>query len=184
MKFTDVLGKNFALKNKTKKVNGVEIEIKGYLDMDAFASVIHTIADVCYVAGDYRAENREIARRYAILKYMTNLEVELSEIPEIFKSSQCGDWFREIEKEVTSLPIWAEVEAAVDAQVLSFPTSFDRLCNKISDVISTDQSANLSDIKEVLESLSKIDKAEFVEATIENNLAKNKGGDENGGEKS
>jgi len=184
MKFTDVLGKNFALKNTIKKINGVEVEIKGYLDIVTFTNIIHLIADGCFEEGKYFAENREIMRRYAILKYMTNIDVTQGELNEVFKASQSGNWFAEIEKEVVKLPIWAEVESAIDAQIASQPSAFDNLCSNLAETIKIDPSVSLTDIKEVLDGLNKVNQKDFVEAAIENNLTKNKGGDENGGEKS
>ena len=184
MKFTDVLGKNFALKNTIKKINGVEVEIKGYLDIVTFTNIIHLIADGCFEDGKYFAENREIMRRYAILKYMTNIDVTQAELNEIFKASQSGNWFTEIEREVVKLPIWAEVENAIDAQITSQPSSFDNLCSNLAEITKNDTSVNLADIKDVLDGLNKVNQKDFVEAAIENNLAKNKGGDQNGGEES
>lgn len=172
MRFTDVLGKNFALKNTIKKINGVEVEIKGYLDVDTFADIVHVIADTCFENGEYKAENREIARRYVILKYMTNIDVSEDEINEIFKSTQAGNWFEDIAKEVERLPIWGEVETAIDLQILAHPSAFDRLCDSLSSLISTDQSAKLSDVKQILEKLDRVDKRDFVEAVVESNLAK------------
>lgn len=48
IKLTDVIGKNFALKNKTVKINGTEVEIKTYLDADTYAAAIKTIAETCF----------------------------------------------------------------------------------------------------------------------------------------
>lgn len=174
-KFTDILGKNFALKNTVKKINGVPVEIKGYLDVDTYANIIYSISEACFIEGIYHAENREIGRRYAIIKYMTDIDIADVNIAEIFKSTQAGTWFTEIEREVTKLDIWTEIEQAIDNQIESLrKTSFDKLCDSLSAMINTDLTANLADVKNVLDKLGSVDKAEFVKAVTENVIEKTK----------
>lgn len=175
---TDVMGKNFALRNTTKNINGAKVEIKGYLDVDTMANIVQTVAQTCFQNGEFHAENREIARRFAILKYLTDIEVKEEEISEVFKCTQAGNWFAQIENDVTRLPLWSEVESAIDKQIdfmfLTHKTSFDKLCSDISAIIKTDNAQNLADIKEVLEKLDKVDKQEFVEAVVEQSVKKTK----------
>lgn len=175
---TDVMGKNFTLKNTTKNINGAKVEIKGYLDVNTMANIVQTVAQTCFQNGEYHAENREIARRFAILKYLTDIEVNEEEISEVFKCTQAGNWFVQIENDVTRLPLWAEVESAIDKQIdfmfLTHKTSFDKLCSDISENIAVDNTQNLADIKEVLDKLGAVDPKAFVEAAVENNIEKNK----------
>lgn len=178
-KLIDVIGKNFALKNINKRINGVPVEIKAYLDVDTFGSIVQTVAQSSFTDGEYHAENREIARRYCIIKYMTDIELEDTDVVEIFKTTQGGNnWFSQIENDVTRLPLWAEVESAIDKQIdfmfLTHKTSFDKLCADLSAIIKTDNTQNLADIKEVLEKLDKVDKQEFVEAVVEQSVKKTK----------
>lgn len=177
-KLIDVIGKNFALKNTTKRINGVPVEIKAYLDVDTFASIVQTVAQSSFVDGEYHAENREIARRYAIIKYMTDIELEDADVAEIFKTTQGGNWCSQIEAEVVKLPLWGEVESAIDKQIdyiiATRQTTFDKLCADLSAIIKTDNTQNLADVKEVLEKLDKVDKQEFVEAVVEQNVKKTK----------
>ena len=177
-KLIDVIGKNFALKNTTKRINSVPVEIKAYLDVDTFGSIVQTVAQSSFTDGEYHAENREIARRYCIIKYMTDIELEDADVAEIFKTTQGGNWYSQIEAEVVKLPIWAEVEQAVDRQIEYFittqPTSFDKLCADLSAIINADNTQKLADVKEVLEKLDKVDKKAFVEAATENAVKKTK----------
>lgn len=177
-KLIEVIGKNFSLKSTPKRINGTSVEIKGYLDVDAFGSIVQTIAQSCFVNNDYRAENREIARRYCIIKYMTDIELEDTDVAEIFKTTQGNSWYSAIETEVTKLPIWAEIETAIDNKIAYLietrQTSFDKLCSDLSAIISTDNSQNLADVKEVLEKLDKVDKEAFVEAVTEKSIKKAK----------
>lgn len=177
-KLTEVIGKNFALKNTTKRINGAPVTIKTYLDVDTFGSIVQTVAQSSFTDGEYHAENREIARRYCIIKYMTDIELEDADVSEIFKTTQGGNWYAQIEADVVKLPVWGEVETAIDKQidylVATRQTAFDKLCADLSAIIKTDNTQNLADIKEVLEKLDKVDKQEFVEAATENAVKKTK----------
>jgi hypothetical protein len=177
-KLIDVIGKNFALKNTNKRINGVPVEIKAYLDVDTFGSIVQTVAQSSFTDGEYHAENREIARRYCIIKYMTDIELEDTDVAEIFKTTQGGNWYSQIEAEVVKLPVWGEVETAIDKQIdyiiATKQTAFDKLCADLSAIIKTDNAQNLADIKEVIDKLSAVDPKAFVEAAVENNIEKNK----------
>lgn len=175
-KLTDVIGKNFALKNATKRINGAPVTVKTYLDVDTFASIVQTVAQSCFTDGEYHAENREIARRYSIIKYMTDIELEDTDVSEIFKTTQGGNWFSQVEADVVKLPVWGEVETAIDEQidylVGTRQTTFDKLCADLSAILSVDTKADLADVKEVLKDLTKVDKDEFVDAVIKKNTKK------------
>lgn len=183
----DIAGKNYKLKTTTKKINGTTIEIKNYINVDMFANMVNTIARTLFDEDEeFCAWNREIAKRFVILKYMTNIEVSESDINEIFKLTQSGDWYNDIERIVTGLPLWGEIEDAVDKQIdyiLSIrPTEFDKLCSDISANIAVDNTQNLADIKEILDGLNNVNKKDFVKAVIENVIEKT--GGESNGEKS
>ena len=175
-KLTEVIGKNFALKNTTKRINGVPVEIKAYLDVDTFGSIVQTVAQSSFTDGEYHAENREIARRYCIIKYMTDIELEDTDVAEIFKTTQGGNWYSQIETDVVKLPVWGEVETAIDNQISYLigtrQTTFDKLCADLSAILSVDTKADLADVKEVLKDLTKVDKDEFVDAVIKKNTKK------------
>lgn len=177
-KLIDVIGKNFALKNTTKRINSVPVEIKAYLDVDTFGSIVQTVAQSSFTDSEYHAENREIARRYCIIKYMTDIELEDTDVTEIFKTTQGGNWYSQIEADVVKLPVWGEVETAIDKQIdyiiATRQTAFDKLCADLSAIIKTDNTQNLADVKEVLEKLDKVDKQEFVEAVVEQSVKKTK----------
>lgn len=177
-KLTDVIGKNFALKNTTKRINGASVTIKTYLDVDTLGSIVQTVAQSSFTDGEYRAENREIARRYCIIKYMTDIELGDTDVAEIFKRTQSGNWYSQIEADVVKLPVWGEVESAIDNQISYLigtrQTTFDKLCADLSAIIKTDNTQNLADVKEVLEKLDKVDKQEFVEAVVEQSVKKTK----------
>lgn len=180
---TEVFGKNFTLSNASKRINGVQVEIKKYIDVDTFANIVYTVANSCFQNDGYHAENREISRRFVILKYLTDIEVDESNIEEIFKCTQGGNWYAQIEAEVIKLPIWGEIEQAIDRQidylVMTRPTAFDKLCSDLSDLVTSNKATDLAEVKDVLDKLSKVDKKAFVDEVINSNIAKNKGGESN-----
>lgn len=187
MTIMDVAGKNYNLKTTTKKINGVTIEIKNYINVDMFANMVNTIARTLFDEDEeFCAWNREIAKRFVILKYMTNIEVSELDINEIFKLTQSGDWYNDIERIVTGLPLWGEIEDAVDKQIdyiLSIrPTEFDKLCSNLSTILDADIQTNFDDIKEILDGLNNVNKKDFVKAVTENVIEKT--GGESNGEKS
>lgn len=180
---TEIMSKCGEPKSTNRNISGVKVEIKGYLDVNTMANIVQTVAQTCFQNGEFHAENREIARRFAMLKYLTDIEVKEEEINEVFKYTQIGNWFAQIENDVTRLPLWAEVESAIDKQIdfmfLTHKTSFDKLCSDISENIAVDNTQNLTDIKEVLDGLNKVNEKDFAKAITENVIEKT-GGEPNG----
>ena len=167
VKIIDVIGKKFALTNIVKKINGVRVEIKNYIDADTFANIVQTVALTCFKGGAYCAENREIARRFVVLQNLTNIEVDEENINEVFKMTQGGDWYDQIASVVYNLPVWSEIELAIDRQIdyliATRETPFDKLCADLSTLTSEN---NLKEVKEVITEVNKVDKDAFVQAVL------------------
>lgn len=182
--FSEITERNSSMKSMTKRINGVPVEIKLCIDIDTFGNIVQTVAKSCFQGGEYRAENREIANRFAILKYLTDIEVDEDKIADIFVATQCGNWYADIYREVTKSPLWGEIDLAIDKQVeyiiSTRPTAFDNLCSDLSDIIKVGNSGNFNELKEIFDALSKVDQKAFVKEVIDQNIAKNKGGDKNG----
>lgn len=178
--FTD----KYPLAHKTIKIGKIPVGIKTYLDVDTFATMANTLANSCFDKDTnvYRPEYYDIAKRYVVLKYLTDIDFGDMGVGEIFKVAQ-SDWYYEIEKACAVLAY--EVESAAD-KIIAYrlsnrKTAFDNLCDNLSAIFKQDNTKNLADIKEVLNKLDGIDKNAFVKAVVENNLAKNRG--EDNGEK-
>ena len=94
----------------------------------------------------------------------------------MFKITQGGTWYGDVEREIVKLPLWAEIEQAIDRQVdyiiATRKTSFDKMCEDLSAILSKDHSQNLADVKEVLEKLNTVDKEKFVEVAVDNAIKK------------
>lgn len=170
----------FPLSHKMVKVGKIPVEIKTYLDVDAFATAANTIANSCFdgETGEYRPEYYEIAKRYVVLQYLTDIELDDVSVEEVFKIAQ-NDWYYDIEKACAVL-IYLIEDAAAKIIEYRRKTAFDNLCDNVSAILKQDNEQNLADIKEVLTKLDKVDKEAFVEAVVDNNIAKNRGGEDDG----
>lgn len=168
-KITEVMGKNFALKNTVKRINGVPVTIKTYLDADNYSEIVNTIANSCFdESGVYHPEYREIARRYVIIKYMTDIDLGEMGVSEVFKCTQGSAWFASIATDVTKLLIWSEIEQAVDEAInyknLTRKTSFDNLCEILS--AFAEKMGDTKSLDAIADKLSNLDDKAVVEAIV------------------
>lgn len=159
------------LKNTIIKIGKVPVKVKTYLDVDTFVNAAHTIADVLFTDEGYRPEYYIIAKRYAVLKYLTDIELGDMGIEEVFKVTQNG-WYESIERVCEALIYEVETAAKgiIDYRLASQKTSFDVMCDKASAILGQDMTQNLADIKAVIEGLDKVDEKKFVKAVIDNNI--------------
>ena len=164
----------------TKKINGEKVTIKTYLSIGEFVNAVHTIADLCFVEDEtthkvvFKPEYRDIAWRYMVLQYFTDIDLSEVSIDEVFKVTQ-SDWYAEIERICAENPVYCEISKADDSVIaMRQKSAFDNLCDNLSAIIATDPSQNLADIKDVLDKLGAVDPKAFVEAAVENNIEKNK----------
>ena len=160
----------YPINNKTIKVGKTVISIKGYLPADIYAEIVNTIANSSFdEGGKYRPEYREIAKRYVIIKHMTDIELGSMNAAELFQATQGGTWYGLIDAEINKLPVWAELEQAVDESInyklLTRKTSFDSLC----DILSTfaDKMGDTKSLDAIAEKLSNLDDKAVVETILD-----------------
>lgn len=175
IKITDVFDKNFTPLSKIVKINGMKVEIKTYLDADTYMAAARIIAETCFRHGTYCPEYRELARRYVILKYFTNIDVSADMVKEIFEITQGRKWFSEIDKEITSLPVWSNIEssanALIDYKIRSRKTSFDELCDSLK-AITAEMAANtngidMNVIKNLTDRLNGLSNKEIIKTIVD-----------------
>ena len=153
-----------------KRINGVPVTVKTYLDADNYSEIVNTIANSCFdESGAYRPEYREIARRYVIIKYMTDIDLGEMGVSEVFKCTQGSAWFASIATDVTKLPIWAEIEQAVDEIInyknLTRKTSFDNLCEILS--AFAEKMGDTKSLDAIADKLANLDDKAVVEAILD-----------------
>lgn len=165
---------------ETIKINKVSIEVQNSLTVDDFASCVYSIADSCFnKKGEYKPEYKEVAKRWAYIKFFTNISLDGISIEELFKASQ-AEWWDELMKHIASTQIYYSIESMVDeviqSRLSSRKTSFDILCDELVNIAKTDMSDQLKNASDILSKLNRVDKRKFVKAVIDNA----KGGEPNG----
>ena len=160
----------YPLTHRTIRIGKTPIEIKGYLPAETFAEIVNTVANSSFAEdGTYHPEYREIAKRYVVIKYLTDIELGEMSAAELFKSTQGGTWYETIVHEAGKLSVWAELEQAIDEAInyklLTRKTSFDSLC----DILSTfaDKMGDTKALDEIAEKLGNLDDKAVVEAIID-----------------
>lgn len=166
----------FPLTNKTIKVGKIPVEIKTYISADDFFSAVKLVVEASFDEdGIYRPEYKELVMRYAYLRYLTDVDVSDIETGELYKVTQ-SEWYEQIAKEFVNIQAYYNINSAVDEaiqhRIETRQTAFDKLCADISAILNTDLTANLADVKDVLDKLNSVDKKEFVKAVTENVIEK------------
>lgn len=160
----------YPVNNKTIKIGKTAVSIKGYLDASTYAEIVNTVANSSFDESDkYHPEYREIAKRYVIIKHMTDIELGSTNAAELFEATQGGIWYGLIEAEINKIPIWAELEQAIDEAInyklLVRKTSFDSLC----EILSTfaDKMGDTKSLDAIAEKLSNLDDKTVVETILD-----------------
>lgn len=157
------------LAHKTIKIGKIPVDIKGYITADTFAEITNTIANSCFdEEGKYRPEFKEIARRYVVLKYLTDIDLGEISSTEIFKITQ-NSWYETIEIEINKLSIWCEIDRAVDEiinyKLLTRKSTFDDLCETLSKF--AEKMGDTKALDSIAEKLNNLDDKTVVETIIE-----------------
>ena len=168
----------FPLTNKTIKVGKIPVEIKSYISADDFFSAVKLVVEASFDEdGTYRPEYKELVKRYAYLRYLTDIDVSDIETGELYKITQ-SEWYEQIAKEFVNIQAYYNINNAVDEaiqyRIETRQTAFDKLCADLSEILNTDLTANLADVKDVLDKLGSVDKDAFVKAVVDQNIEKNK----------
>jgi hypothetical protein len=170
MKLAEMMKKYNNVVNGFVRLNGNKVEIKSILSAESFVEAAYNMSQLCFDKNNnFRAEYREIARRYIMIKYFTDIDVEGLTIEEVFISTQKGTWFKEIENAVTRLPLWGETEIAVDKnieyKISTLKTSFDELCEALK--VSVNETTNIAEISKIAERIKNLDDKTIIKTIVE-----------------
>lgn len=161
---------------KTIKVNKTLIDIKTVINTDEFVAFVNTVTDLAFDAnGTYNGAFERIAMRYAVVKFLTNIDIEEMTVNNVFDCT-FQKWFKNVSDVVKDTAYWNELIEAVyynirhkmDASVHDRKTSFDNLCDTLLSVITDFSEYNSSEtidtLKRIAEKINIADNDELVEA--------------------
>lgn len=149
------------------KINKQKVAIYASITTNDFATAVRTIADSCFVDGDYRPEFKEVAKRYVVLKYFTDIDLGETAVDEIFELSQ-ADWYLDIETAVANHGTYLEVQKAADElieyRIRTRQTKFDDLCDVLKQF--ADKVADMKSLEEIADRLKNLDDKAVVKAVV------------------
>lgn len=161
---------------KLVKVNKVFIEVKTALTTDEFIAFVNTVTDLSFDEnGEYNGAFERIAIRYAVVKFLTNVEIEGLSVNNVFDCT-FQDWFKPVMNAVKKTSYWDELKGAVrdniahrkEISLKNRKNSFDKLCDALTEIIANFSEFNASEAIEnlgkIAEKISTSDNAELVNA--------------------
>ena len=164
------------------KINKQKVTIYTSITTNDFATAVRTIADSCFVPQtikgedgkeiqtgviDYRPEFKEVAKRYVVLKYFTDIDLGETAVDEIFELSQ-ADWYLDLETAVANHGTYLEVQKAADElieyRIRTRQTKFDDLCDVLKQF--ADKATDMKSLEEIADKLKNLDDKAVVEAIV------------------
>ena len=153
--------------DETIKINKQKVTIYTSITTNDFVTAVHTIADSCFVDGEYRPEYKEIAKRYAVLKYLTDIDLGDAEVSEVFELTQ-ADWYLEIENACAKYAAYYDIQKAADElieyRIRTRQTKFDDLCDVLKEF--ADKMGDTKSLDDIAERLGKLSDKEVAEAIL------------------
>ena len=153
--------------DETIKINKQKVTVYTSITTNDFVTAVHTIADSCFVDGEYRPEYKEIAKRYAVLKYLTDIDLGDTEVSEVFELTQ-ADWYLEIENACAKYAAYYDIQKAADEvieyRIRTRQTKFDDLCDVLKEF--ADKVTDMKSLEEIADKLKNLDDKAVVEAIV------------------
>ncbi len=161
---------------KTIKANKTFIDVKTAITTDEFVAFVNTVTDLSFdESGEYNGAFERIAIRYAVVKFLTNVEIEDMSVNNVFDCT-FRKWFTNVMNAVESTSYWDELIGAVhdnidrrtEISIRSRRTSFDNLCDALSGIIADfseyNSSETINTLKNIAEKFNTADNTELVNA--------------------
>lgn len=161
---------------KTIKVNKTFIDVKTIITTDEFVAFVNTVTDLAFDEnGMYNGAFERIAVRYAVVKLLTNIDIEDMTVNNVFDCT-FQKWFTNVMDVVETSSYWDELMGAVydniarktEISIRSRKTSFDNLCDTLTDIIKDFSEYNnpetIDALKRIAEKINIANNDELVEA--------------------
>lgn len=155
------------LKDEVIKISKLPVTIRTSLSTDDFALAVRTIANSCFVNDVYRPEFKEIAKRYIILKYLTDINLGDLEVSEIFEYTQ-SQWYLDVENACANHTAYYDIQKAADElieyRIRTRKTAFDDLCDTLKEF--ADKMGDTKSLENIAERLGNLSDKEVVRAIV------------------
>lgn len=170
MKLNEIINKESNNK-RTVKVNGKKIVVTTSLKANELANFVSLVTSVAFTDGVYNAVYEHMAYRYAIIKYLTDIEVG-DNVTELYDYTEQA-WYDSVVNAIgedTLRQINYILDKQIDYKIRTRETAFDRLCdeakdllNDFADRVSAD---NLDAVKTLADKLESMDTKDIVETIV------------------
>lgn len=173
--FNEILDTKIA-NTKTIKVNKTSINVKTVITTDEFIAFVNTVTDLAFDEnGTYNGAFERIAMRYAVVKFLTNIDIEDMTVNNVFDCT-FQKWFTNVMNIAETSSYWDELMGAVydniahktEISIKSRKTSFDNLCDTLSSIITDFSeykgSETIDALEHIAEKINIADNNELVEA--------------------
>lgn len=169
MKLNEIINKETNNK-RTVKVNGKKVVVTTSLRANELANFVNLVTSVAFTDGVYNAVYEQMAYRYAIIKYFTDIEVGDS-VTELYDYTEQA-WYDSVINAIGEDTL-RQLNYILDKQIdykIRTETAFDRLCdeakdllNDFADRVSVD---NLDAVKTLANKLESMDTKDIVKTIV------------------
>lgn len=168
---------------ETFKINKHVVEVKTAITTDEFVAFVELATSLSYDKNDeYNAAFERIALRYAVVKYLTNIDIEDMTVNDVFDAT-LQMWYDGVMRIVEGTSYWYELLSATKENIMHKntirTTAFDNLCGTLADAIErfAEDNTNAETIEKlsaIANKLNKVDSGEVARAIIADANEKNK----------
>ncbi len=161
---------------KKIKANKTFVEVRTAVTTDEFVAFVNTVTELSFdKSGMYNGAFERIAVRYAVVKFLTNIDVTDMTVNNVFDCT-FQSWFKAVMNAVESTSYWDDLMGAVcdniacktESMLRSRKTSYDKLFDTLSEAVSdfakTNSSESIETLKEIAERLNAADNPTLIGA--------------------
>lgn len=170
MKFNEIINKETNNK-RTVKVNGKKIVVATSLRANELANFVNLVTSVAFTDGVYNAVYEQMAYRYAIIKYFTDIEVGDS-VTELYDYTE-QTWYDSVINAIsedTLRQLNYILDKQIDYKIRTRETAFDKLCDEAKDLLNDFANRvsvdNLDAVKTLADKLESMDTKDIVKTIV------------------
>lgn len=152
------------------KINKKEVKVAVVVSAETFMEFVDVVVGSSFDdEGNYKGAYQEIATRYAIVKYLTNINVDEMSANDVYDLSN-QKWFGKIMAVIKNTDYWSSLNYAISEE-LSNNTPFNTLCKTLTKAVNdfsngTTQEA-IDALSDIASKINVADNKELVEAIVQ-----------------